>query len=98
MMNAYNMIANCYRKKIESGDITESDMIKRKLRALDYIAESSQIDLFHLIDTSAFNGIITSYVSESLKRAGADQRTSKAVLNKLASLLDDSIFDLFDNQ
>lgn len=96
-MNAYKMIANCYRKKIESGDITESDVIKGKLRALDYIAECNQIDLFHLIDTSAFNGIITSYVSESLKRAKADQRASKAVMNELTSLLDDSIFNLFNN-
>ena len=93
-MNGYKAIADCYRRKIESGEIEETEALVRKLKALEFVAGCDQSDLYQLMDTSAFNFIIIRYVKEALKRANVSEKTSNAVMDKLTDLLNDSIFNL----
>jgi diphthamide synthase (EF-2-diphthine--ammonia ligase) len=93
-MNGYKMIAESYRRKIESGEMQETDAIQKKLKALEYVASCDQEDLFHLVNTSAFNSIIIQYLDESLRRANVSKETSDAVMNELMDLLSDSIFEI----
>lgn len=86
-MNVYKMIANCYKKDIENGDL--SNATKRKIEIYDFLATCSLEDLCQMVDSSAFNGIITAFLIQSLNNINIDEENKKKIMKNLAWTFDE---------
>lgn len=86
-MNGYKMIANCYRKDAENGDLSKAT--KRKIEIYDFLATCSSDDLCQMVDSSAFNGIITAFLIQSLNNLEIDEESKKKIMKNLAWTFDE---------
>lgn len=86
-MNGYKMQANTYNVLLEKGLISK-DEAKRKIAVFDFLSSCSQAQINDLFDSSAFNTIVSDYVSLALKNTEVDKETSEKILQELRWLFD----------
>lgn len=63
MINGFSIMAQGYRRLLDQGVISSEDAAK-SVRIYEFLAECDKDDLYKLFDSSAFNGIVLSYVSK----------------------------------
>lgn len=85
-MNGFTMMADSYRKMVESGRMT-NDEAAQKIRIYDFLSTCSEDDFYCLFDSSAFNDIMKDYVRAALKNAELDEETVSKVMNEIRFLL-----------
>lgn len=85
-MNGFKLMADSYRKMVDSGIMTNDDAAK-KIRIYDFLSNCSEDDFYCLFDSSAFNDIMKDYVRAALKNAELDEETVSKVMNEIHFLL-----------
>lgn len=87
-MNGYEMMAESYKKMIEQGKINR-EVGERYAKIYDFLATCDTDDLCRMVDSSAFNDIIKSYLSMAVNKAGIDEDAKKDVLNQIRLIFDE---------
>lgn len=86
-MNAYEMMANGYKKRLEHGEI-DVESANRKIKAYDFLATCDESDLETLIDSTAFNKFIKAYCRKALETANMGKEVQEQVLSQLERLFE----------
>lgn len=86
-MNGYKMMSDSYHKLIEQGKISKEDAAP-EIRVFDFLATCDMDDLYRLIDSTAFNDIIKSYMKMAIQNAGLDKQAEEQIMDQLHYLFD----------
>lgn len=86
-INGFSLMAESYRKLVEQGRV-EAEEVKRNIEIYEFFGTCSADDFCKMVDTSAFNGIITAYTEKALTSAGVDGKTKDRVISELKCLFD----------
>lgn len=87
-MNDYKMMADSYRNLVKQGKITE-EQAKRNIEIYDFLATCDTDDFCTMVDSSAFNDIIRSFVRMAVKNAEIDQKSQEKVIDQLCWIFDE---------
>lgn len=86
-MNGYTLMADSYRKLMNEGKITK-ECAEKEIRIYDFLATCDKDDLCIMVDSSAFNDIIRSFLSLAIKEADIDEKTQEKLFNQLRWIFD----------
>lgn len=88
-MNGYSLLAASYRKYAETEpDEVERGQILRKVKALDFLAETDRETHLELFNSGAFNDVVKGFCEMALNNAGVDPDQRADVLTELRGALD----------
>ena len=87
-MNGYKLIADGYRKLVQSGQFAEED-VKRKIEIYDFLSTCTHSDFSILVDSSAFNDIMAAYTKKAAKNIGLGEDIEKKLAKELHCLFDE---------
>jgi hypothetical protein len=91
-MNGYQLHADSYKKLLENSaslDNEGREAIKKKIKALEIMANTDRQTQYELFNSGAFNDVCKGYLLMALDRAGTDSETTSGVLSALHSLFDE---------
>lgn len=86
-MNGFRLMSESYKKAMESGQI-DPDLAKKEIRIFDFLAECDQDDFCRLVDSSAVNGIIVSYMKKAVEDSGIAEKEKSRVLDQIRGIFD----------
>lgn len=86
-MNGHKMTSDSYKKLLEQNKLTV-EQVAPKLRAYDFLAQSTEDDICRLVNSSAMNKILKAYTKQACKNAGLSDIQQGNVVNALQHLLD----------
>lgn len=90
-MNGYQLLADNYRKLLNNSANTAQDAqeaIKRKIKALDIMANLDRQTQFELFNSGGFNGVCRGFLLMAMDNAGADHDTASRILSALDGLFE----------
>ncbi len=88
-MNGYEMMAEVYKKELESGNMNETEA-KSKIKVMEFLAACSDEEIYFMFDSSAFNEIMKAYVRKAINNSdlGEDKEEIRStIMNELRYLL-----------
>ena len=88
-MTGYKIIAETYKELLKDKNI-DQETIKKKIRIYEFLDSCDEKDLFNLIDSSAFNNIIKSYVKAAIAKSGIKKGEEAKILQQINLLLEES--------
>ena len=86
-MNGFKLMSDGYKQLVAQGKLTP-EQADPEIRVYDFLAACSTDDLYRLMDSSAFNDIIKSYVAAACDDAGLPNKQKGNVMNSLKWILD----------
>lgn len=87
-MNVFEDKANTYRTLIRLKKVDEKN-VESELKIFDFFSHCVPKDFCFMVDTSAFNEIIESYLKIATIQAGLNANDTKKVMNELYHVLDE---------
>lgn len=90
-MNGYQLHADSYKRLLDSTDISQEakDAIKKKIRALEIMANTDRQTQLELFNSGGFNDVCKGYFLLAMDRAGTDQNAASRAINALDGLFDE---------
>lgn len=89
-MNGYEMMADSYRQLVKQGKI-DKETADREIRVYDFLATCDSDDLCRMVDSSAFNDIIRTYLKMAVQSADIDEDAREKVVGQLRWLFDEKM-------
>lgn len=86
-MNGYTLMSNSYRKLMNEGKI-DKEKAEKEIRIFDFLATCDRTDFCRMVDSSAFNDIISAYIEAAAENSGIDQKSQEMVKNQKWGLFD----------
>lgn len=86
-MNGFKLMADSYIALVKRGELTE-DEAKRDIEIYEFLATCNTDDFCRMVDSSAFNDIITAFLTKAVKNAGIDGQSQDKVINQLRWIFD----------
>lgn len=86
-MNGYTIMADSYRMLMNEGKI-EKEEAEKIIRIYGFLAACDIDDLCIMVDSSAFNDIIRSFLVMALENADIDKKSQEKVKNQLRWIFD----------
>lgn len=86
-MNGYTLMAESCKKLLEQGKI-DKETAEKYIRIYEFLATCDIDDLCHMVDSSAFNDIIRSFLKMAVVNAELDEEQQDKVLNQLRWIFD----------
>lgn len=87
-MNGYTMMADSYRKLAEQGEI-DKEAADKQIRIYNFLASCDNDDVCRMVDSSAFNDIISAFVKMAVRNADIGEDALEKVLVQLRWLFDE---------
>lgn len=87
-MNGYTMMADSYRDLMNEGRI-DKEVAEKNVRIYEFLATCDIDDLCIMVDSSAFNDIIRSFLKLALTNAELDKDSQEKALSQLRWLFDE---------
>lgn len=87
-MNGYNLMADSYRKMVESGKM-EKEVAEKEIRIYDFLATCDNDDLCRLVDSGAFNDIIKAYIEVVVNLTSIDNGAKSKVITNSRWIFDE---------
>lgn len=87
-MNGYTMMADSYRDLMNEGRI-DKEVAEKSIRVYEFLATCDIDDLCIMVDSSAFNDIIRSFLKLALTNAELDKKSRDKALNQLNWIFDE---------
>lgn len=86
-MNSYEMLAESYKKMMESGKI-EKEVAEKEIRVLDFLSTCDKADICRLFASGAFNDIFKGYLNAAIEDAELDMKTAARLRESARWVLD----------
>ena len=86
-MNGFAMMSDSYKKLMERGKITK-EIAEREIRIYDFLATCTVDDFCRMIDSTAFNDIITAFVKMAAVNADIGEENQEKVTNQTRWIID----------
>ena len=86
-MNGFKLMSDGYKQLMKQGKLTP-EQADPEIRIFDFLADCSTDDLYRLMDSSAFNDILKSYVAAACDEAELSDTQKSSVMGALRWLLD----------
>ena len=86
-MNGFKLMSDGYKQLVKKGTLTP-EQADPEIRIFDFLADCSTDDLYRLMDSSAFNDILKSYIAAACDEAELSDEQKNSVMNSLKWLLD----------
>ena len=93
-MNGYQMTADSYRTLLEREKDIDRASIESKIKALDFLATSTEEERLELFNSSAFNYVVKGYVKMAMDNveledgSKIEDETKRAIVRELNYLFD----------
>lgn len=81
-MNGYKALSDMYKRRL-SDKTDNAAELKRKIKALEILAESDKKEQYELFNSGAFNDIVKGYILLAINETGID----KSILDTVSELL-----------
>lgn len=81
-MNGYKALSDMYKRQL-SDKTDNAAELKRKIKALEILAESDKNEQYELFNSGAFNDIVKGYILLAINETGID----KSILDTVSELL-----------
>ena len=91
-MNGYQLHADSYKKLLENSaslDNEGKEAIKKKIKALEIMANTDRQTQYELFNSGAFNDVCKGYLLAAMDRAGTDSETTGRIMQTLHGLFDE---------
>lgn len=88
-MNGYKMMADSWRKLLDSGKISDDKIpeTKRAVEIYDFLATCNTDDLCRMVNSSAFNDIIIAYIKLAVNKAAIDDHARENVMDQIYQVI-----------
>lgn len=86
-MTGFKLMSDGYKQLVKQGKLTP-EQADPEIRVYDFLADCSTDDLYRLMDSSAFNDILKSYVAAACDEAELPDKQKSSVMSALRWLLD----------
>lgn len=88
-MNGYKMLADSWRKLLDSGKISDDKIpeTKRAVEIYDFLATCNTDDLCRMVNSSAFNDIIIAYIKLAVNKAAIDDHARENVMDQIYQVI-----------
>ena len=83
-MNGYSLLADTYRKQLETGKI-DRETAENKIKALDFLGDCTKPQQLELFNSGAFNDTVKGYLSIACDNLKIDK---KGLLGEIGDLFD----------
>ena len=87
-MNGYTMMADSYRDLMNEGRM-DKEVAEKNIRIYEFLATCDKDDICRMVDSSAFNDIIRSFLKLALTNAELDKKSRDKALNQLNWIFDE---------
>lgn len=90
-MNGYQMHSQAYKDYLEKHPDIEAEVradIESKIKALDFLADSTRAERLELFNSSAFNDVTRGYLKMAIDNTELEDETGKRLLRELSYLFD----------
>ncbi|MBQ3584516.1 MAG: hypothetical protein IJA27_07360 [Lachnospiraceae bacterium] len=96
-MNGYTLMADSYKKLMNEGKI-EKEVAEKEIRILEFLATCDIDDFCRLVDSTAFNDIISAFLKMAVTSAGFGKKSCDKVLHQLNWIFDEKLAkEVLDN-
>lgn len=87
-MNGYKLMAENYKKLANEGKI-ERETAEKAIRIYEFLATCDKEDFCIMVDSSAFNDIIKSYLEMAVVNADIGEEAEQKVLSQVRWIFDE---------
>jgi len=90
-MNGYELHSDSYKKYLEMHpDMDENSKVdmQRKIKALDFLADSTKEERLELFNSSAFNDVVKGYFLMAVDNMKLEEKVRNGLLQELRWLFD----------
>lgn len=81
-MNGYTMMADSYKRLMKQGEINKEEA-EKKIRIYEFLATCDVDDFCRMVNSSAFNDIIMSFLEMAVEKSGIDEIDQEKVKDQL---------------